>query len=75
VIFALRVSDIPNFIIGFVIAACLLGGLIALWKFTGGMPDWILYSFLVGIVIVSFVGAHFLWKVACDTWKKKRVRR
>jgi hypothetical protein len=60
--YAIRVADIPKFIIGFLIAIVLLGGLISLWKATGGMPDWIVYSLLCAIVIVSILSAHFIWK-------------
>ena len=73
-IYSIRIADIPKFIIGFVIAVALLGGLIALWKSTGGMPDWVVYSLFAGIIIVSFVSAHFIWKIVCNAWKKNKVR-
>jgi hypothetical protein len=74
-IYAIRVADIPKFIIGFLIAIFLLGGLISLWKATGGMPDWVVYSLLAAIVVVSSMAGHFVWKAASDTWKKNRGRR
>jgi hypothetical protein len=74
-IYSIRVADIPKFFIGFAIAIALLGGLITLWKSYGGMPDWVVYSLLTGIIIVSFVTAHFIWKAACGAWKKNQVRR
>jgi ABC-type uncharacterized transport system permease subunit len=74
-IYSIRISDIPKFIIGFVIAIALLGGLIALWKATGGMPEWVVYSLLAGIVVVSSVASHFIWKVACNAWKQNRASR
>ena len=74
-LYAIRVADIPKFIIGFVIAVVLLCGLISLWKSTGGMPDWVVYSLLAGIIVVSFVAGHLIWKVACNAWKKNKVRR
>ena len=74
-LYAIRVADIPKFIIGFVIGVALLGGMISLWKFTGGMPDWVVYSLLAGIIVVSSVAGHFIWKMACLAWKKKGVRR
>jgi hypothetical protein len=73
-LYAIRVADIPKFIIGFIISAAGIGGLISLWKFTGGMPDWVFYSLFVGLVVVSFVAAHFIWKAACNAWKKNKVR-
>jgi ABC-type uncharacterized transport system permease subunit len=69
-LYAIRVADIPKFIIGFVIAVALLSGLISLWKSTGGMPDWVVYSLLAGIIVVSFVAGHFIWKAMRDAWKK-----
>jgi hypothetical protein len=74
-LYAIRVADIPKFIIGLIIAVLLLGGLIALWKTTGGMPDWVVYSLLAGIVVVSSLAGHFIWKVACNAWKENKVRR
>lgn len=74
-LYAIRVADIPKFIIGFVIAIVLLGGLISLWKSTRGMPDWVVYSLLAGIIIVSSVAGHFIWKTVCNAWKRSRVRR
>jgi hypothetical protein len=74
-LYAIRVADIPKFIIGFVIAVALLGGLISLWKSMGGMPDWVVYSLLAVIVVFSFVAGHFIWKTACNVWKRNRVRR
>jgi hypothetical protein len=74
-LYAIRVADIPKFIIGFVIAVVLLGGLISLWKSSGGMPDWVVYSLLAGIVVGSSVAGHFIWKAACIAWKRSRVRR
>lgn len=74
-IYSIRIADIPKFIIGFVIGVSLLGGLISLWKFTGGMPDWVVYSLLAGIIVVSSLAGHFIWKAACNAWKKNRVGR
>jgi ABC-type uncharacterized transport system permease subunit len=74
-LYAIRVVDIPKFIIGFVIAVALLSGLISLWKATGGMPEWAAYSLLAGIVVVSFLAGHFIWKAACNAWKRRRGRR
>jgi len=74
-LYAIRVADIPKFIIGFLIAVVLLGGLIALWKSTGGMPDWLVYSLLAGIIVISSVAGHFIWKIACNTLKRSKVRR
>jgi hypothetical protein len=74
-LYAIRVVDIPKFIIGFFIAVALLGGLISLWKATGGMPEWVVYSLLAGIVVFSSAVGHFVWKIACEKWKKGRVRR
>ena len=74
-IYSIRISDIPKFVIGLAIAVFLIHGLIALWKFTGGMPGWVVYSLLFGIVIVSYVAAHFIWKVICNAWRKNKVRR
>lgn len=74
-IYSIRVADVPKFIIGFVIAVALLGGLISLWKFTGGMPDWVVYSLFVGIVVISSVAAHFIWKAVRDAWRKKKGLR
>jgi hypothetical protein len=74
-LYAIRVADIPKFIIGFVIAVVLLGGLISLWKSAGGMPDWVVYSLLAGIIIVSFVAGHSIWKAAYSAWKRNRGRR
>ena len=74
-IYSIRISDIPKVIIAFVIAIVLLGGLIALWKATGGMPEWAVYSLLAGIVVVSSVASHFIWKVACNAWKQNRASR
>jgi hypothetical protein len=74
-IYSIRVADIPKFIIGFVIAVALLGGLISLWKSTGGMPDWVVYSLLAGIIVVSSVAGHLIWKAAFIAWKRNRVRR
>ena len=74
-IYSIRVSDIPKFIIGFAIAIALLGGLIALWKCTGGMPDWVVYSLLASIIVVSYGAGHFIWKAACEAWKKRNGRR
>ena len=71
-IYSVRISDIPKVIIAFVIAIVLLGGLIALWKATGGMPEWAVYSLLAGIVVVSSVASHFIWKVACNSWKTSK---
>lgn len=73
-LYAIRVTDIPKFIIGFGIAVALLGGLISLCKSTGGMPDWVVYSLLTGIIVVSTVAGHFIWKAACNAWKKNRGR-
>jgi hypothetical protein len=75
VIHSIRVSDIPKFVIGLAIAMFLFRGLIALWKSTGGMPAWLFYSLFVGIVVVSFVATHLIWKVACNAWRKNKVRR
>lgn len=69
-IYSICISDIPKFIMGFIIGVALLGGLITLWKSTGGMPDGVVYSLSVGIVVVSSVAAHFIWKVACSAWRK-----
>ena len=55
-IYSIRISDIPKVIIAFVIAIVLFAGLIALWKATGGMPDWVVYSLFVGIVVFSVCG-------------------
>jgi ABC-type uncharacterized transport system permease subunit len=74
-IYSIRVADIPKFIIGFVIAIALLYGLIALWKATGGMPEWVVYSLLAGIVVGSSVAGHFIWKAVCNSWRNNRVRR
>jgi ABC-type uncharacterized transport system permease subunit len=74
-IYSIRVADIPKFIIGFVIAIALLYGLIALWKATGGMPEWVVYSLLAGIVVGSSVAGHFIWKAVCNAWRKNRVGR
>ena len=74
-IYSIRISDIPKFIIGFVIAIALLNGLIALWKATGGMPEWVVYSLLAGIVVGSSVAGHFIWKAVCNAWRKNRVGR
>lgn len=74
-IYSIRVSDIPKFIIAIILWVPLFAGLIALWKSTGGMPDWVVYSLFVGIVVFSVVTAHFIWKVACNAWKRNRVRR
>jgi len=71
-IYSIRISDIPKVIIAFDIAIVLLGGLIALWKATGGMPEWVVYSLLAGIVVVSSVASHFIWKVACNSWKTSK---
>ena len=71
-IYSVRISDIPKVVIGFAIAVALLRGLISLWKATGGMPQWVVYSLLAGIVVVSSVASHFIWKVACDAWKTSR---
>jgi hypothetical protein len=60
-LYAIRVADIPKFIIGFVIAVVLLGGLISLWKSTGGMADWVVYLLLAGIIVISSVAGHFIW--------------
>lgn len=59
----------------FIVAVILLGGLISLWKSTGGMPDWVVYSLLAGVLVVSAVAGHYVWKAACATWKRNRVRR
>ena len=72
---SIRIADIPKFIIGFVIAIALLYGLIALWKFTGGIPDWVFYSLLAGIIVVSSLAGHFIWKTTSNAWKRNRVRR
>lgn len=61
-IYSIRVADVPKFVIGMIIAVALLGGLIELWKVTGGMPDWLVYSMLFGIIVVSFTLAHCIWK-------------
>ena len=74
-LYAIRVADIPKFIIGFFVAVVLLSGLIALWKSTGGMPDWVVYSLLAGIIVVSSVAGHFIWKAACASWKRNTTRR
>ena len=74
-IYSIRVADIPKFIIGFAIAVALLGGLISLWKATGGMPEWVVYPLLAGIVVVSSVASHIIWKVACNAWRQNRVKR
>jgi ABC-type uncharacterized transport system permease subunit len=71
-IYSVRISDIPKVVIGFAIAVALLGGLISLWKATGGMPQWVVYSLLAGIVVVSSVASHFIWKVACNAWKTSK---
>ena len=71
-IYSVRISDIPKVVIGFAIAVALLGGLISLWKATGGMPQWVVYSLLAGIVVVSSVASHFIWKVACYAWKTSK---
>lgn len=73
-LYAIRIADIPKFTIGFLIAVALISGLISLWKATGGMPDWVVYSFLAGIILVSSVAGHFIWKAACIAWRKNRVR-
>ena len=74
-LYAIRVADIPKFIIGFLIAVALIGRLISLWKATGGMPDWVVYSLLAGIILVNSVAGHFIWKAVCLAWRKNRVRR
>lgn len=74
-IYSIRVADVPKLIIAFAIAVVLLGGLISLWKVTGGMPKWVVYSLLAGIVVVSSVASHFIWKVACIAWKQNRASR
>jgi len=71
-IYSVRISDIPKVVIGFAIAVALLGGLISLWKATGGMPQWVVYSLLAGIVVVSSVASHFILKVACSAWKTSK---
>jgi len=75
VIYSIRIADIPKFIIGFIISAAGIGGLISLWKFTGGMPVWFFYSLFVGLMVASFVAAHFIWKAACNAWKRKKGKR
>jgi hypothetical protein len=74
-IYSIRIADIPKFIIGLVIAIALLMGLIALWKPTGGMPAWVVYALLAGIIIVSFVAGHLIWKAAFNAWRKARGKR
>jgi hypothetical protein len=69
-----RVSDIPKFIIGFPIAVLLLRGLFSLRRLTGAMPEWVGFSLLLGIAIVSVVCGHYLWKVVCNEWKKRLKR-
>jgi hypothetical protein len=61
-LYAIRIADIPKFIIGSVIGLFLLAGLIELWKDTGGMPEWVVLSLFWVIVIFSFVAGHFIWK-------------
>jgi len=73
-LYAVRVADIPKLIIGFVIAVALLGGLISLWKSTGGMSDWVLYSLLAGIIVVSSVAGHLIWKAVFNAWKRRGGR-
>ena len=70
-LYAIRVADIPKFIIGFFVAVVLLSGLIALWKSTGGMPDWVVYSLLAGIFVVSSMAGHYVWKAECDAWPRE----
>jgi hypothetical protein len=74
-IYSIRISDIPQLIISSVISVVLLSGLIAFLKSTGGMPYWVVCSLIVGIVIVSLVAAHFIWKVVCNAWRENKVRR
>jgi hypothetical protein len=74
-LYAIRVADIPKFVIGFFIAVILLGGLISLWKSTGGMPDWAVYSLLAGIIVVSSVAGHFIWKFVRNAWGTTRSKR
>ena len=71
-IYAIRIADIPKFILGFVIAVVLLRGLISLWKSTGGMPDWVVYLLLAGIIVVSSVAGHFIWKFVRTAWAATR---
>jgi hypothetical protein len=72
-IYSIRVADIPKFIIAIIIWVLLFAGLISLWKSTGGMQEWVVYSLFVGILVVSYVAAHFIWKAACNAWRKNRV--
>ncbi len=60
-IYSIRVSDIPKFLIALAIGAFLLKGLIALWRSTGGMADWIVYLLLFGIIILSLTLGHYIW--------------
>ena len=66
-IYSIRITDIPKFIIGIAIGLLLLAGLIELWKLTGGMPEWVVLSLFWGIVIFSSVAGHFIWK-----WTRSR---
>jgi glycerol uptake facilitator-like aquaporin len=68
-IYSIRVSDIPKFLIAVVIGAFLLKGLIALWKSTGGMADWIVYLLLFGIIILSPILGHYIW-----AWVRVMIR-
>ena len=69
-LYSIRVADIPKFLIALAIGLPLLGGLISLWKSTGGMPDWVLYLLLAGIIVFSSAAGHFIWKVALNAWRK-----
>jgi hypothetical protein len=71
-LYAIRIADIPNVIIAFIIGGFLLSGLISLWKSNKGMPDWVVYSLFVGIVLFSSVAGHFICKAASLAWKEAR---